>query len=302
VQDAHRPGTSTSNFQQLENIMGPKPAFTTLLTALALAAPCQASFHDMQIHQVIGGVRADASAQAIELRMRAPGQTLVSFTRVIARDANGANPVLLLDINANVANGNLGSHILLATASFQSATTPACQPDFILAHPIPAPYLQAGRLTFEDDFGTILWSLAFGGTNYHGSNTAAITNDADGNFGPAWPGPLPTTGSALVFQGGPADLSTTNAADYALTTAAPIFFNNNEAAFVLSVAPTCGSADFNCDGDVATDADIESFFACLAGNCPAESCASSADFDGDGDSATDADIEAFFRVLAGGAC
>ena len=66
--------------------------------------------------------------------------------------------------------------------------------------------------------------------------------------------------------------------------------------------PTCGSADFNCDGDTGTDADIESFFACLAGNCPAAPCTSSADFNGDGDVGTDADIEAFFRVLAGGPC
>jgi hypothetical protein len=60
------------------------------------------------------------------------------------------------------------------------------------------------------------------------------------------------------------------------------------------------SNDFNHDGDPNTDADIEAFFACLAGNC----CAScdSADFNGDGDFATDADIESFFRVLAGGPC
>jgi hypothetical protein len=66
--------------------------------------------------------------------------------------------------------------------------------------------------------------------------------------------------------------------------------------------PCCGSADFNCDGDVATDADIEAFFACVAGTCPSPPCVSTADFNGDGDVATDADIEAFFRVLAGGTC
>jgi hypothetical protein len=66
--------------------------------------------------------------------------------------------------------------------------------------------------------------------------------------------------------------------------------------------PCCGSADFNCDGDVATDADIEAFFACLAGTCPPPPCMSTADFNGDGDPGTDADIEAFFRVLAGGTC
>ena len=68
----------------------------------------------------------------------------------------------------------------------------------------------------------------------------------------------------------------------------------------LAAAPCCGSADFNHDGDSATDADIEAFFACLAGDC----CATcdTADFNGDGDSGTDADIESFFRVLAGGPC
>jgi hypothetical protein len=66
--------------------------------------------------------------------------------------------------------------------------------------------------------------------------------------------------------------------------------------------PHCGSADFNCDGDIGTDADIESFFACLSGTCPPPPCTSSADFNGDGDVGTDADIEAFFRVLAGGTC
>jgi Subtilase family/Proprotein convertase P-domain len=65
---------------------------------------------------------------------------------------------------------------------------------------------------------------------------------------------------------------------------------------------TCGSADFDCDGDVGTDADIQSFFACIGGHCPAPPCTSSADFNGDGDAGTDADIEAFFRVLGGGHC
>jgi hypothetical protein len=65
-------------------------------------------------------------------------------------------------------------------------------------------------------------------------------------------------------------------------------------------APAYCSADFNGDGAAGTDADIESFFACIAGNCCA-TC-SSPDFDGDGAVATDADIESFFRVLSGGPC
>jgi hypothetical protein len=77
------------------------------------------------------------------------------------------------------------------------------------------------------------------------------------------------------------------------------------AAVLTGVYPSCspcGSVDFNCDGDIGTDADIEAFFACLAGTCPAPPCTSSADFNGDGDIGTDADIEAFFRVLGGGSC
>ena len=66
--------------------------------------------------------------------------------------------------------------------------------------------------------------------------------------------------------------------------------------------PACGTADFNCDNDIGTDADIESFFACLSGTCPPAPCTNSADFNADGDIGTDADIEAFFRVLAGGPC
>jgi len=67
------------------------------------------------------------------------------------------------------------------------------------------------------------------------------------------------------------------------------------------IAPNrCQSADFNRDGDFGTDADIEAFFACLAGNC-CNACVG-ADFNLDGDIGTDADIEAFFRVLGGGGC
>jgi hypothetical protein len=66
------------------------------------------------------------------------------------------------------------------------------------------------------------------------------------------------------------------------------------------IAPVTCTADFDGDGDAGTDADIEAFFACLAGNCCA-TCGSP-DFNADGDTGTDADIESFFRVLAGGAC
>jgi uncharacterized membrane protein len=70
--------------------------------------------------------------------------------------------------------------------------------------------------------------------------------------------------------------------------------------YLIELPPTCGTADFNGDGNFGTDQDIEAFFACLTGSC-CETC-DNADFNGDGDFGTDQDIEAFFRVLAGGSC
>jgi hypothetical protein len=88
----------------------------------------------------------------------------------------------------------------------------------------------------------------------------------------------------------------------AVTAAYHIFLTGATFAEGTSCGPACGSADFNCDGDIGTDADIESFFACLAGTCPTAPCTSTADFNADGDIGTDSDIESFFRVLAGGSC
>jgi trimeric autotransporter adhesin len=68
------------------------------------------------------------------------------------------------------------------------------------------------------------------------------------------------------------------------------------------LAPACGTSDFNGDGDFGTDADIEAFFACLAGSCCPTCFSGGSDFNMDGDVGTDADIESFFRVLAGGNC
>jgi len=70
----------------------------------------------------------------------------------------------------------------------------------------------------------------------------------------------------------------------------------------IPLTPTCGSTDFDGDGDEGTDADIEAFFSAIGGGiCPTGTCGST-DFDGDGDEGTDADIESFFRRLGGGPC
>ena len=175
--------------------------------AFAAATAAHASFHLMQIEHVMGGVYGFTDEQAIQLRLRSAGQNFVSQGRLNVRDATGANPVLLLNIPGDVGDGSGGARVLLTTADF--AATHAATPDFTLTNRIPASYLAAGRLTFEDDFGTIYWSLSWGGAGYTGSNSGNITNDADGNFGPPFAGSLVSaTSVAILFPGAAGAMST----------------------------------------------------------------------------------------------
>lgn len=213
-----------------------------LLFAMITARPAGATFHEMQIEQVIGGVNGNTTVQAVQLRMRAGLQGLVSNGSLFVRDATGSNPVLLSSPATNVTNAVAGSRVLLATSAFASAMTPSLTPDFVLTNPIPASYLAAGSLTWEDHFGTVLWRLSWGGASYTGPTTGAITNDLDGNFGPPFGGPLPsTTSQALQFEFAASALSTNNANDYALTSGAATFTNNAGASgtvnSVVSVSP-----------------------------------------------------------------
>ena len=164
----------------------------TLVGLLSLQSTAFATFHLMQIEQVIGGVNGDTTAQAIQLRMRSATQQFVSGGKLIAFDAAGLNPVTILDVTSNVTNGALGSHVLIVSANFPSKTTPTTVPDFTMTNTIPASYLAAGSLCWESDTGTIYWRLSWGGAAYTGPNDGNIANDADGNFGPAF-------GSALSF-------------------------------------------------------------------------------------------------------
>jgi hypothetical protein len=198
-----------------------------MLGALLAARPAHATFHFMQVEQIIAGVDGSTATQAIQLRMRSASQNLVSQATIRAWDANGQNPVVLLDLLTNVSIGSAGSHVLIATANFSSATSPSVTPDFILTNPIPDSYIPAGSLTFESDFGTIYWRVSWGGASYTGATTGSTTNDTDGNFGPPFAGPLPTgSGQALRFTGSASALSTSNAANYAVTTGSAVFTNN----------------------------------------------------------------------------
>jgi hypothetical protein len=212
----------------------------TLLGVLALQSTAHATFHLMQIEQVIGSVNGDTTAQAIQLRMRAAAQNFVSGGKLVVFDAAGLNPITVVDPVSNVANGAIGDHVLIASATFPSHTMPAAVPDFTMANLIPASYLAAGSLAWESNSGIVYWRLSWGGAAYTGPCTGSTVNDVDGNFCPPFGGPLPSScASALEFQGSATDFSTNNAADYLLIGSPIVFFNNAGASFtVIPPQPT----------------------------------------------------------------
>ena len=204
-------------------------ATAALFVSLMIISPAaKATFHEMQIYEVIGGVNGDTSVQAIELRMRAAGQNFLSgASKLVAVDATGSNPVTLIAFGSNVANGAFGDTVLITTANFGSFTNSpgTFANDFTLTNTIPASYLNAGRLLYETTSGQILWSLAFGGVNYTGpTNGETVNGVADpGKYG----GPLPSLSTqALVYQGVASGTNANNATDYALTSGVATFTNN----------------------------------------------------------------------------
>jgi len=256
----------------------------SVLTLVALASglltysPVHATFHLMQIEQVIAGVNGDTSAQAIQLRMRFAAQCLVSQAKLWAWDAEGKNPILLVDMQKDVANCKAGSRILIASKNFMKYVNIPIATDFVMTDLIPDSYLAAGSITLESDAGDeIVWRLSWGGAAYTGPTTGDTDNDSDGDYGPPYPGPLPSDGNkALKFMGGRLAMNTTNAEKYQLTTSAAVFTNNkNKMGMVFIPLPGC---PWDLDGSGVVDsADMRILVAALGK--PAEG---PPDFDGNG--------------------
>lgn len=217
----------------------------TFLAVQTLSAPAWATFHFMQIEQIIGGVDSDPSAQAIQLRMRSVGQNLLNGQGVLrVRDAAGNNPITVTDFPLPNPNSGECGRILIASANFAGVTTPAVNGvtrDYVMANLIPPSYLAAGTLTFEDLLGTVLWRVSWGGASYTGPNTGSGTNTTGfvTNFGSPFAGPLPSTGhQALLFTGAcPPATSNGNSTDYSLTAGNAVFTNNDANAFTVTGTP-----------------------------------------------------------------
>ncbi len=218
--------------------------FRMLIVGMTLlaAGPAGATFHLMEIEQVIGGVGGDTSAQAIQLRMRALGQNLLAgAAQVVVRDAAGLNPIVIATFALPNPVGGACRQILLATDGFAARTTPAAARDYAMS-PIPAAYLAAGSLTFETLGGAATWwRVSWGGAAYTGPGTVVSVggNDDDGTANPPFAGPLPAGGvQALSFTPACPTLSSNNAAQYALTSGAAVFSNNALASFTVTAPPS----------------------------------------------------------------
>lgn len=232
--------------------------FVLMLAMAGSPAPCIASFHFMQVEKVVAGVNGDTSAQAVQLRMRVAAQDQVNRAKLLAYDAAGQNPVVLVDFSVPVANNAAGSTILIASTQLQAYTEPPVSPDFTLEQLIPQSYLAAGSLVFENDEETLLvWRFSWGGAAYTGDTTGAMTNDDDREFGPPFADPLPSDGlQALEFKGGFDAKSTSNEADYEVSAEAATLTNNAGASFTL-VGSDCTNPDApgpDTDGDGVRDA------------------------------------------------
>ncbi len=204
------------------------------------ATPAVNFFHLMQIEQVIGGVNGDVTAQAIQLRMRGNDECFITATRLWVRDAAGENPVLLIEFPNDVLGCITGDRILITSPNFTNLLDNIIQADFMLTNLIPESYLAAGTMTFEDSADTVFWRLSWGGRNYSGDTTGTTFNDADGEFGPPYDGPLPADSlQALQFQGSANDMSMNNQDDYALTKGASTWTNNAGNSGTLVDAAPC---------------------------------------------------------------
>jgi hypothetical protein len=244
---------------------------TVLGTSLCLLGwpdGLQASFHFNEIQQVIGGVETKTSAQAIQIRMRQAGQELITDCRIRAFDAQGNNPVVIVKFDRDVVNARAGDTILITSATFNSLTDPPTVPDFTMTNLIPASYLAAGSLTFEGDDEIVLWRTCWGGAAYTGSTSGSLVNDGDGNFGPAFPGPLPSTSLVSILITQPAsNLSTNSATDYSLSSGPAVFINNARQQFTLvdrcpddplkTAAGVCGCGQPDADRDADGSLDCQ---------------------------------------------
>lgn len=114
------------------------------LAPATLPSPASASFHLNEFTRILTGYNGNTAIQAVELRMLATGENFVTGGVIKTYDASGNLLATLGTFPATLANGTVGSHILCATAQFQS--TFGITADLTIAPGLP---VGTGQVSFE---------------------------------------------------------------------------------------------------------------------------------------------------------
>ncbi len=215
--------------------ISPLVAAVTILLLAAPAPPARASFHLIEINKILTSHNGDATVQAVELRMQAGGQNLVSGLAIRSYDAAG---VLLathgtfggsLPLSGAVADRK----ILCATSGF--ATTFGITPDLVITPGLP---LATGQVSFET-VTCFVNAVAYGAVTLSKNGTTSA---------PAIPSGLAyvltRTGNNATIPSCP--LAEDAAARFAVrsgSTGAPVPFSNNAGSTVNVSSTITGAAE-----------------------------------------------------------
>jgi hypothetical protein len=315
-------GTFTGNYDQVTNpagtrvlnysIVGTRPAAPTNLVktlsgtggANGNSTGVPVGTYSLEVHDAsisIRGLATDLVGSAAQTP--APVNTTISYQSFLTAAPNNSYP-FLVPIPVPLGEASVSRVEIAQLEDAIGSITSGSNGTFNFTIQVPVEVTAAVNFQGNDvtqvseQTITVTGSITPGPTSATATLSLNLTQSSTDNT----PHPQPTVPFALPplsGTGDPANLLLT------LTITAQTTSINGSASLPANGVPSalpCGTADFDGDGDSATDADIEAFFACLAGTCCPTCYAGGADFTADGDSATDADIESFFRVLAGGPC
>jgi len=115
------------------------------VTLLLGALPASAAFHLNEITKVMVGLNGNTTIQAVELKMLATGENLVTGVSIKVYDAAGAQMDSLGSFSASLPNGIAGRFILCATPNF--AATFGITPDLLIK---PGLLVGTGQVSFEN--------------------------------------------------------------------------------------------------------------------------------------------------------
>jgi len=160
--------------------MNSRPAVALSLLALVPllllpAPPASAAFHLNEITKVMVGLNGNPTVQAVELKMLASGENLVTGVSVKVYDAAGTQVDSLGSFSASVPAGIAGRFILCATENF--AATFGITPDLVIK---PGLLVGTGQVSFEKPT-CFINAVAYGSvtTPKNGTTTAsALPPDA----------------------------------------------------------------------------------------------------------------------------